>query len=425
MEHKIKELPKSEVEITVTVIEEEMHEYRKKATAELSKDVKIKGFRPGKAPLHILEQYVDKKFIEAHAQELAIKMSYAKIVVNNKIQVVSRPTVEVEKNDKPGFTYSAKVAVMPEVSIKGYESIKVKKQEVKVSDKDINEVISDMKTHATTYEEVDRAAKNDDRVEIDFEGFDTDGKAVENTASKNHPVILGKNTLIPGFEEKVVGMKKDQDKEFDITFPEDYFKKDFQNKKMKFKVKLHKVEEPKIPELNEKLIESMTGKKIKVEEFKKDIEKNILNRKETEVKQKAENEYIEELLKKAKVEFPEALIDEETQHIVNEVKGEIEQKGQDFEKFIENNKTTLEDLKKKYRPEAEKRLKIRLALQKIITEEKISIGDNDVQAEFEKIQSFYPEAEHAKIQKDFDKGQLRTQIENRLTLRMLFDKVIG
>ena len=139
---------------------------------------------------------------------------------------------------------------MPELELKDYKSIKVKNEEAKVTKEDMDKVISDIKKQGTTYSDVDRAVKEGDRVEVDFEGFDGD-KAVANTKSENHPVIIGGNSLIPGFEDELIGLKKDEKKEFDITFPKDYHKKDFQNKKMKFKVEIKRVEEPKEGELNE------------------------------------------------------------------------------------------------------------------------------------------------------------------------------
>lgn len=423
MKHEIKRLPKSEVQIKVTVSSEKMDEYRKKATTEISKDISVKGFRPGHVPPEILKQQVDEKYITAHAQELAIQNSYAEIVVSEKIQVIARPHVRIE-SDEP-FSYTATVAVMPEVEVKDYKSIKVKLEESKVADKDLEAVIEDMQKYGTIYRDADREAKKGDRVEIDFEGFDEKGEAVPNTKSQNHPVIIGENTLIPGFEDELIGMKKDEEKEFDITFPKDYGKKDFQGRKLKFKVKVNRIEEPSIPDFDEALIERMTGKKQSTEEFEKELTANIQAKKEQEAKQKQESAYLEKLLDVTKVELPDSLIDEEVQFLLDDIKDEIGQKGLEFSKFLEQVKTTEDDLRAKYRPEAEKRLKIRLALQFLIKEEAVEISEEEVKAELEKVKSFYPENQQSVVQDDFDKGQLSTQINNRLALRKLFDKVLG
>lgn len=422
MEHKIKKLEKSKVEIEITVSEEKMKTFREKACEDLSHEVKISGFRPGHVPAEVLEQHLDKKYILAHTQEIAIQKSYADVVIKEKIQVVSRPKIKIEK-DTP-FTFTATVAVMPEVELKDYKSIKVEKKEIKVTEKDIEEVIKDLKKYSTVYKDVEREAKKGDRVEIDFEGFDEKDAPIDKTKSKNHPVIIGDETLIPGFEDNLVGMKKGDKKEFDLTFPKDYGKKDFQNKKVKFKVELNRIEEPVVQEVNEDFVEKITGKKQSVEEFKKEIETNVKARKEQESKQERENKYLEELLKKAKIELPEALIEEEAEYIIEDVKDDITQKGLEFTKFLEQAKVTEDDLRKKYRPEAEKRLKIRLSLQYMIKEEKIEVKQEEIKAEYEKMKSYYPPKEQAKVDKEFEDGHLKSQIINKLALRKLFEIVL-
>ena len=271
--------------------------------------------------------------------------------------------IKIDSQEDP-LKYVATVAVMPEITIKDYKSIKVKKEAVKVTDKDVQEVLDDMLRYVTTWKDVDRKAKKGDRAELEFEGFDK-GKSLEGTKSSNHPVILGQGNLIPGFEEEVVGMKTNEEKEFDITFPKDYHSDEFKGRKVKFKVKLQRLEESEIPELTEETIEKLSGKKTKPAEFKKEIEKNLKERKELEAKQKQENDYIEQLLKKSKTELPKALIDEEVHYIIHDMKHEVEGKGMKWEQFMEQSKMTHADLHTKYEPEAERRIMIRLALQQL------------------------------------------------------------
>lgn len=418
MDYKIKKLPKSQVEITVTVPEEKMPEFRKKACEEISKEIKVPGFRPGHVPANILENFVDKDHLEAHTAEVAVRFSYADAVVKEKIQVVSKAEIKIIK-EKP-LTFTAVVAVLPEVEVKDYKSIKVPLKKVEVTKKDIDDVLGDMKRYGTTYKDVERVAKKGDRVEVDFEGFDEKDKAVENTKSQNHPVIIGEESLIPGFEDELIGLKKAEKKEFHITFPKNYGKKDFQNKKMKFKVEMKMIQEPVVPELTEEFIHKMTGQKLSVEAFKKDIEKNILAKKDQQAHQERENKYLEELLKHTSAEIPEALIDEEVDFMLQELKEDIASKGFEFGKFLEQAKTTEEDLRKKYIPEAEKRIKIRLALRYLIEKEKIEVKDDETKKEFEKIKANYPKQEQENIQKAFDEGHLKTQIINRLAIQKLF-----
>lgn len=419
----LKKLPKSLVEMKIEVPTEILETARKRACEQISRDVKIKGFRPGHVPPHILELHVDTKYIDAHTQDLAIQRAYAQVVVDENLQIAARPKVKIDTEEPLAFT--ATVAVVPEVTIKDYKDIKVPKEEVKVTEKDIDDVVTDMKKYATTYKDVEREAKKGDRVEVDFEGFDKDDKPAAGTKSQNHPVILGENSLIPGFEDEIIGLKKDEKKEFDITFPKDYGKKDFQGKKLKFKVEVRRVEEAVEPEMNDEFVEKITGKKESLADFRKNIEKNLLTQKEEKAQQQRENKYIEELIKKADIELPEDLVDEEAEYVLQEVKDEIASKNFEFAKFLEQTKTTEEDLRKKYRPEGERRLKMRLAIQFILKAEKIEVTKEELAKELENVKSYYPENEHGKIQGDFEKGSLRSSILNRITLRKFFAAVLG
>jgi len=423
MDYTVKKLPKSEVELTITVSDEKLETYKKKASEEVSKDVKIPGFRPGHVPADVLSQHVDKKYILARAQELAVQHAYADAVIKEKLQVVSRPKIHIEK-DNP-FTFKAVVAILPEVVIKNYKSIKIDKKPVKVEQKEIDEVLDDFKKYTTTYKDVDRAAKKDDRVELDFEGFDHEGKALSNTKSENHPVIIGMGSLVPGFEDNLIGLKKDDKKEFDLVFPKDYHKKDFQEKKVKFRVHMKAVKEPVTPEMTEELIEKMTGKKESLADFKKTIEKNVLARKETEATHDRENKYIEELIKKAKIEIPDSLIDEETEYMIEDMKADVQDKGMEFNKYLEQAKTTEDELKKKFRSEAEKRLKIRLSLQHLIAEEKLEVSDAELKEEFDRMKAMYPQHEKAHLEEEFHHDHFKSQLKSRILLKKLFERVLA
>ncbi|MEK7673271.1 MAG: trigger factor [Patescibacteria group bacterium] len=422
MEYQIKKLPKSEIEITITVPDDKMPEYKKKAYTDIAKDVEIKGFRKGHVPVDMLEQHMDKDYLEAHVQEVAIQQTYAEAVVKENLQVVSRPKVKI--SSEIPLVYVATVAVMPEVTVKDYKSIKIKKEEAKVEDKDVEEVMKELKRYSTTFADVDRAVQKGDRVEVDFEGFDEGGAAVDHTKSTNHPVIIGENTLIPGFEDELIGLKKDEKKEFPITFPSDYHKKDFQNKKLIFKVEVKRVEEPKTPEINEEVIEKLTGKKQTLEEFKKGVTEDLKKRKEDEATQKQQNEYLEQLLAKTEVELPESLVNEEADYIVHDLADDLKEKNIEFDKFLEQTKTTHDDLVKKYRPEAEKHLKMRMALQHLLKEEGIDVTDEELQKELELMKARYDVSQHPKIDEEFSKSSMKAQMSNRIAIKKLFEKVL-
>jgi len=441
MPYTFKKTEKSTAILSIEVSKEEYAKHRKKAAEEISKNVNIKGFRPGKVPLDVLEKHIDPSYVDAEAVELAVKYSYADAVIKEKLQVVSAPKITFQCDTKKvasgeeNLKFEAEVALMPEAKVKDYKEIKIKKEEVKVEQKEIDETLDDIKKYFIKWTDVERTAKKGDRAELDFEGFDhkekdKDGNPlpIPNTASKNHPVILGEGSLIPGFEEQVEGMKKDEKKEFEITFPKDYHKKDFQNKKAIFKVELKRLEEPTQPELNADFAEKVTGQKMSFDDLKKDIEKNILLKKQQQAEIDRENKYIEKILEKTEVIIPEPMIEEEVDFIIEDLKHDLEGRGvKDFDAFLTQAKTTMEELRKKYAPEAEKRIKIRLALTYIIKEEKLEVTDEEAKEEFklhEHAGHHHAEGETCDHEHAPDHHDL-TQIKNRLLLKKLFDKVLA
>ncbi len=436
MKYEVKELAKSTVKITIEVPVEELKKHKEKAAKDISKDVKIDGFRSGKVPLDVLEKHVDKKHIIAHALEIATQYSYAEAVTKGKLKVISRPkinfTSDTTKEDEP-LKFEAEVAVLPEVKVKDYKSIKIPKEEVKVTEKEIGEVVEDLKKHFKEWKDVEREVQKGDRVETDFEGFeppkkgdkDKELKAIPNTASKNHPIMVGENIMVPGFEDALIGMKKDEKKEFEVTFPKEYHNKDFQGKKVLFKAEVKRIEAGEDQDLNEALVEKVTGQKMSVEDFKKDIEKNVKAQKEQKAVQGRETKYLEEILKRAEVEVPEPMVEEELDYIVQDMQQDLMQKGMTLEKFLEQTKMKMEDLRKKYKEEAERRIKTRLALTHIIDAEKVEVTDKELEDEITKMVGFYPEEQREKMREEMTKGDEKFKLKNRILLKKFFDKVLG
>ncbi len=424
MNIKVEKQPKSEVKLTITLGIEEQNKYYEKAVKELSNMVKVPGFRPGHIPAEILKKHVKEGAIEAHMIDSAIPETYTEAIKKEKIPAISRPKVKILQESP--LQYEAIVAVYPEVELSGYDKFKIDKKEVKVTDKDVEETLKEIQKRHAKYKEVDRKAKKGDRVEINFEGFDEGGAKLESTASKNHPLVLGDGTMVKGFEEELEGLKKGDDKEFTITFPKDYFHKPFQNKKVKFKVHVNKVEEIELPKFTKDFIKQVTGKEVELEEVKKDIKEGLKQEREQQEKSRRENEFLNKLAEKVKVEIPEILIEEELDAMIEEFKHELAHQGIKFEQYLEATKETVEKLKEKRKKEAEKRLKLRFALQELFKKEKIEVDDNEIKEEIKKIKMLYPENERLKVDVIYAKGgQGRSQLENKIKIEKLFSKFLG
>ena len=420
----VQKLPKSEVKLTIEVPSERVEKFMHKAAEQISMHFKVPGFRPGHVPMDVLKQHVNQEGIENHMLDIALPETYTEAVTKEKLQVVSRPKVDIKS--KNPLIYEATVAVYPDVAISGYEKISIKKEEPKVEDKDVEEVLDGILKRNTTYKEVDRAAQKEDRVEIDFQGFDDGGAPLDNTTSKNHPLVIGENSLIPGFEDELIGLKKGEEKKFKVTFPKDYHHKPFQHKKVEFNVKVNMIEEGSKPEWDAELIKKVTGKEQTMDEVKKIISQNLAEDKQQAEKVRRENAFLDKIIDLTKLDVPEILIEEEIDMMVEEFKSELEkQVGVTLEQYLEQNKKELKELRDDRRKEAEKRLTLRFGLQKLFELEKIAVSKEELDKEMEHIIDLYPAGEQQKVRKEYKEGSyLMRRLENKMKMDLLFGKFL-
>jgi len=413
MDVNVKKLPKAEVELEIELKQEEFQPDMDKAVEELSKEVKISGFREGKVPMDVLEKHVGKDMIVNHALDLAIPRILTEVIKKEKIDIIARPKIEVVSTDP--VKIKATAPIYPEVKVDGYDKVKIKAKEVKLGDKEVDEAIERVKKQFVEWKEVLRAIEKGDKAEIDFEGFDEGGASLEGTQSKNHPLIIGENMMVPGFEDNLAGMKTGEEKDFELTFPKDYHKKSFQNKKVKFHVKVNKVEKAEYPELNEEFIGKITGAKKPVDDFKKDVERDLKKYKQQEARKGQEEELLEKFLGVAKVDFSDILLEEEVDYMLRDMRQNMQQKGIKFEDYLTHMKKTEEQLREEMKEEAKKRITLRFALQEIMNKEKIEVSEDKVKEQLAKIPNLPKEHE----------SQAKGQITNSLKIEQLFDRFIA
>src|SRR3989339_262918 len=304
----ITNLPKSQVQISITLDADDFEKYYQRALHKLSQEINIKGFRKGKVPLEIVKEHVGADYVRNLAIDEALSPTYAQAVKENNIKVVSHPEIKIISQEP--LVYEAIVAVLPEVELSDLDKIKIEKKE---------------------------------------------GKEIAEIKSKRHPIIIGDNMMIPGFEEELIDLKKDQEKEFDIIFPKDYHEKKFVDKKIKFRVKVLRIEERILPELDEAFIENISGKKQSLDEWKKLLSGDLMKYREQEAEEERKNEFIEELVKRSKMEIPDQMIAEEKDFILEEIKNDITNKGIPWEKFVEFTEKQNRDLRKENEKQALKR----------------------------------------------------------------------
>ncbi len=426
MDHKydLKDLPGSKKQLTITAIDPKMIEKaEKKVMKELSGQLKVKGFRPGKIPDNVIREQVEASYIQMQSLQTAVPDVANDIVKDLNLKIVGQPSIDFESLDP--LKVVIEFELYPEITVGDYKKIKVDVEKKTASEKEVDEAINHVRERMTEYEKVERAAKMGDRAEIDFDGKTPDGIALDNASSKNHPIVLGSKMLIPGFEEEIVGMKAGDEKDFEITFPEDYHAKTMAGTKVHFHIKLHQVEEAKLAELNDEFVEKLTGEKQTIDEWRKKVKEQIQSEHDNQTKQKMEGDFYDALIKMSKGELPSSMIEQEKQAILTEIKQQILQRGMSYEKYLEAQSKNEEELLQTFDVQASDRIKLRLALQDIAKKEQIEVTDVDVEERLNVMLERYPEEQRAPIKQQYTPGsQAYAAIEHQITLQKTLEKIL-
>ncbi len=378
-EKKAKNIHEIKVEITGKDWEKKLDETFKK----IIKKVKIDGFRPGKAPRNIYEQKYGKQSIVVEAVDSCMNEAYVKALKEFKGEPIMQPTVGIEKADETGVTYVFTFTTKPEIKINKYTNLGVKKDSVKVTKKDVDAEIEKMRKEYADLTVKDGKAENGDTVIIDFEGFDGD-KAFEGGKAENYALELGSNSFIPGFEEALVGVKKGDKKDVNVTFPKDYHAEELKGKPVVFKVLVHEVKTKVYPELDEDFFLDLGLEDVKTkEDLEKMVKETMTEQREYEAENKYVDELFEALLKETSVEVPHELIHEELDRMVEQYAERLKMQGITLEQFYKFTNSSEEALKAQMHEEAEKRVKLRFAIDEIIELEKIDATDEEANRDAE------------------------------------------
>ena len=283
-----------------------------------------------------------------------------------------------------------------------------------------------MRKYRATFEPLERDIKKGDRVEIDFQGFDEGGAPLDKTKSSNHPLFVGDGSLVPGFEEELIGMKAGAKKKFPVKFPKDFQYEPLRAKTVHFEVEIKRAEEAILPELDEKFVEQVMGEKKTVSEFREAIKTDMHRRKTVDLRRDRENSLLEKLLKEAKFDLPPLLIEEEIDYMIEDLKRELEGKGLKFETYMEKMKNEKRDVRKEYAPEAEKRIRIRLIINFLFRTLAIDVTDEEMKAATERLVATSPENEKQRILENLaNRGEMYLRLRNNLMLEKLFVNFLG
>lgn len=373
-------LPASKIQLEIEIEPAEMEKYFDQAVKKVAHEVDIPGFRPGKAPRKVLESKIGKNRIFEEAANIALTKSYAEAVVKEKISVVGEPEVKIKKVALgESFNYEAFLTVLPEFKLPEIEKIKVKRQKVAVSEKDIAASLKQLQKSRAKIKAVDREARSGDQVEIDFKTYL--GKVpVENGESKNHPLTLGESNFVPGFEEKLSGLKKAAKTEFTLKFPKDYHQKHLAAKDVRFEVTMKEVRKKELPALDDAFAKSL-GEFKDLADLKKKVSENLKLEKEQKEEERLETEILKALLAQTNFFVPEALVKNEQQKMLDETRHMIESQGGKLEQYLEGLKKTKEQILEGFKSKAEERVKVALILREIGLQKEIKVSKEELEKE--------------------------------------------
>ncbi|TSD05943.1 MAG: Trigger factor [Parcubacteria group bacterium Athens0714_12] len=426
MKINLNKMPKSIVELTIEINTENLTPFLNKAAKRLSQKNKISGFRPGKTPFNLIEKQLGTMAIYEEAMEEILNDSYFKALKKNQLLPVEKPKIDIIKF-APGnpFIYKAIFAVLPKVKLGDCKKINLKRKEIKITPDQMEKALKELQKMRAKETLVDREIQKGDKAIADLEMF-IDKVPLEGGQSKNTQIIIGDSFFIPGFGENLIGLKKNETKEFSLKFPVDHYDKKLSGKTVDFKAKINEVYKIDYPEINDEFIKNL-GKFENVEEFKKKLEENLKEEEKHKEEQRLELKILDELEEKSEFEeIPEILIELETDKMILELEANIKQQGIKFEDYLNHLQKTRENLKEELKSKAKKRIKTILLINEIIKQKEIKISDEDIEkAKEETLRAYSFNPELAKnIQTEEYKNYLINLLKNRKAIEFLKSEIL-
>ena len=408
----------NEVKLEITVEAEKFENAIKKVYFKSAKYFNIPGFRKGKAPQHIVEKYYGKEiFYEDAFNEIASE-EYEKVLEESKLEVVSRPEIDIVTMEKgQDLVFTAVVSTKPEVELAKYKGIEIEKIEYTVKDSDIEENLKQMQEKNARVVSIDSPVENGNIAVIDFEGF-VDGVAFEGGKGENYSLEIGSGSFIPGFEDQVVGMKVDEEKDINVKFPEEYFSKDLAGKDATFKVKVHEIKKKELPELDDEFAKDVSEFDT-LEELKASIKERLEKENADREKYEKEDAVMKVLTEEMKADIPEGMVEVEIDNMVKDMEQRMSYQGLKLEQYLKMVNKTEAEFRKDYEPQAIQSIKSRLALEAVIKSEKIEATDEEVKEKLAEMAKNYGKEAEELEKNESIKEYIKQGIENEKALDLL------
>lgn len=423
MKTSVKYLSDTKVELTISLDKAELNDAEKVALTKMASKIKVPGFRQGKAPASVISRHVDPVSLAHQTLEDALSRAVAEAFLNEKLQALERPEVDVtsyEPGEKLEFT--AEAEILPKVTLGDYKHLEVKRPKITVSAAEVNEVLERLRKSLAEKKEVARPARLGDEVIIDFVGK-KDDVAFQGGTGTDYPLALGSNSFIPGFEESVVGKKPGETFDIDLTFPEDYQAADLKGAAVTFTVTLKTISELEIPELSDDLA-AKAGPFKTLAELKSDIKNELKKQKENEANEKLKDELVTKLVDISTVPVPDALLSDQTRSVEQDVTQNLAYRGVMLEQYLKDKGFDSRDkwLDEEVRPVAKKRVQAGLALAELSKAEKVTASTKEVEDHIDHYKQQYAKQPHMVVQ--FDQAETRRDIANRLLTEKTVDRLV-
>lgn len=415
------ELPRSEIELTIELSPEEWTPHIQEATKRLSFEVTMDGFRPGKIPSSILSERLGEEKILERASRLAIGETYLESLRNEQLVALGPPKIKIlERAPEKPFVYKATVALLPNIKIGDWRSLRFQKRSVNLTEKEVDEMLAKLQEMRAQGIPMDRPIAQNDKVEIDIE-LSLDGVPLEEDGSMRQTVVIGSHHTVLGFEENLLGMKKGESKEFPLHFPKNYFRLQLAGRRADCRVKVRNVFEIHPPLLDDAFAQSC-GKFESLSALREQISKNIRLEKEEKEQERLELEILEKIIERSTFgEFPDLLLKGEIDKMIEELKVELERQNLSFENYLTHLRKSEEELRNHFRPRAERRIQTALVTRKVAELEGIEVSETDLEEELTKLRRIH--GGDLEVLKRLEDSEMQTfilnTVRNRKTLQHL------
>ena len=408
------------VTLRVTANAAELKHAAEHAYAKYRPQVKVAGFRPGKAPDHIVAREVGDQALQTEMLEHSIGHSYSDAIMQEKLAVIAQPDVQVKKFvPSTELEYEATVEVVPPVKLPDYKKIKKATRPVKVTEEQVDAMIEDLRRRLAGRVPALRAAEMGDEVKLDFDGT-RDGKPVAGASGQNYTLKLGSGSFIPGFEEELVGLKVGDTKTFTTTFPKDYHEKELAGQSVEFSVTIHEVTSLELPEVNDEFATKIGPFKT-VAELRTDVRGQLALEAEETSRRQYENELLEEIINKSHMNVPDRLVLQQIERMKGEMAQRLSSSGLTMEQYLQAQNQTQEAMEKEMRPEAEKRVKLAMILSEVAKKEQLTVGADEIEAEVEKLRLHYSDPV---MQKELAGDKIKEDVYNHLMAGKVINTLI-